>query len=68
MRLEKKKIKGYESSDLNKKIKKNNANVIYLNNEKKLNTVLSKYLDTDCLILFMGAGSITKLARNFFLS
>ena len=63
-----KKIKGYASSDLNKKIKKNNDNVIYLDNEKKLNTVLSKYLDTDCLILFMGAGSITKLARDFFLS
>ncbi len=63
-----KKIRGFTSIDLNKKILKINKNVVYLDNHKKLNATLSKYLNTDCLILFMGAGSITKLAKDFYLS
>ena len=63
-----KKLKGFTSFDLNKKIINLNKNVIYLDNIKELNTSLSKHLDTDCLIIFMGAGSISKLAKDFYLS
>ena len=60
-----KKIKGYTSKDLYLNLLNKNKNVFYIENEIKL----KKYLHNDTLnkkiIIFMGAGSITKMAHEF---
>ena len=47
------------------KLLKNNRNVVYVNKEFKLKNYLNKHIYNNGVILFMGAGSITKLANDF---
>ncbi len=60
------KIRGFTSKDLFKKLDKNKKNLIHVKNDSKLNKILIKYTNKKCIILFMGAGSITKLAKEFY--
>ena len=59
-----KKLKGFETVDIFNKLKKYQKN-IYLIGEKNLNKVLYKETNKKNIIIFMGAGSITKIASNF---
>ena len=58
-------IKGATSKDLFIKIYKKNRTIKYLEKDSLLNSYLIKYIKNNCLIIFMGAGSITKLAKDF---
>ncbi len=58
-------LKGATSKDLYSKLKKFNNNLIYLKNHNSLEKNLLEYTKTKSVIIFMGAGSITKLAKNF---
>ena len=58
-------LKGINSSKLAKDILKNGAkNVFYLKNLNKINSILSPFYENENLIIFMGAGSISKLASD----
>ena len=58
-------LKGINSSKLAKDILKNGAkNVFYLKNLNKINSILSPFYENENLIIFMGAGSISKLAND----
>ena len=58
-------LKGINSSKLVKDILKNGAkNVFYLKNLNKINSILSPFYENENLIIFMGAGSISKLAND----
>tara|TARA_X000000368_G_scaffold387975_1_gene349126 strand:- start:367 stop:1107 length:741 start_codon:yes stop_codon:yes gene_type:complete len=59
-----KKIKGYESKNIYLKIKKLNKNVVYVGN-KNLNKLIYNETMGNKIIIFMGAGSINKMASNF---
>ena len=59
-------IKGATSKDIHIKIKKIRKDVIYLNNLKKLNITLTKYTTKKNTIIFMGAGSISNLAKDYY--
>ncbi len=61
-----KKLKGYTSEDIFKKINKSKKNIIFLRSNIKLNKILIKHTNKKCIILFMGAGSITKIAKDFY--
>tara|TARA_B100000575_G_scaffold172467_1_gene138174 strand:- start:11012 stop:12397 length:1386 start_codon:yes stop_codon:yes gene_type:complete len=61
-----KKIRGATSKDIYKKILSINKNVIYLKNLKNINKFLYKYTMKENTIIFMGAGSITNTAKNFY--
>ena len=61
-------IKNINSKNLVKKIKdlNINKNIFYLDKINKLNPILRFYLQENNIIIFMGAGSITYIAQNFF--
>ena len=44
-----------------------NNEVLRINEEKQLYSVLNPYIKKDNIIIFMGAGSITNWAKNFVL-
>ena len=47
------------------KLSKRKNNVVYVNNENNLKNYLNKHTNQNGIILFMGAGTITKLANDF---
>ena len=57
-------IKGYESKNIYFKLKKIYKNVVYVAN-KNLNKIIYNETLNNKIILFMGAGSISKIASNF---
>ena len=57
-------IKGYESKNIYLKLKKINKNVVYAEN-KKINKLIYQETKNKKIIIFMGAGSISKIAHNF---
>ncbi len=57
-------LKGYESKNIYLKLKKINKNVVYVGT-KNLNKVIYDQTKKNNIIIFMGAGSITKLAHSF---
>ena len=59
-------IKKATSKNLYLKIFKKNKKIIYLENEKKLSIYLNKHINKKALIIFMGAGSISKIAYNYY--
>ena len=61
-----KKIAGATSKDMFLKLFKVNKNTIYLKNIKNLNIILSKYTLKKNTIIFMGAGSISTIAKEYF--
>ena len=60
-----KKIKGATSKDLYLEISKINKSVIYLKNINNLNELLDKEVKKKNTIIFMGAGSITNIAKRY---
>ncbi len=62
-----KEVKGATSKDIYKKLLKINEKIIYLRNLNFLNKNLIKHTKEDKVIIFMGAGSITNIARDFFI-
>ena len=60
----KKKIKGFETKDIYNKLKKLKKDVVYVTNNN-LNKVVFKDTYRRNIIIFMGAGSISKIASNF---
>ena len=60
-----KKIRGATSKDIFERLKKINKNVLYLNNTNNLNKFLLEHTYKDNTIIFMGAGSITNIAKKF---
>ena len=61
-----KKIKGATSRDIYLNVLKVNSNIIYLDKLNKLNSSLKKYTMKKNTIIFMGAGSITNIAKKYF--
>ena len=59
-----KKIKGFETKDIYNKLKKLKKDVVYVTNNN-LNKVVFKDTYRRNIIIFMGAGSISKIASNF---
>ena len=59
-----KSIKNVNSLQLVKDIKKYNRQVYYLNKNRNISNILSKYYNDENLIIFMGAGSITNEAHK----
>ena len=59
-----KKIKGYESIDLFSYLIKINKNIVYVG-KKSLNKLIYRETSQKNIIIFMGAGSISKKAINF---
>jgi UDP-N-acetylmuramate--alanine ligase len=57
-------LKGYETKNLFMNLKKKNTNVEYTSN-KNLNSVIYNETKKNNIIIFMGAGSISKIAHNF---
>ena len=62
-----KKIAGATSKDMYLNLVKVNKNTIYLKNIKYLNIKLSKYTLKKNTIIFMGAGSISTIAKEYFI-
>ena len=60
-----KKIRGATSKDIFERLKKINKNVLYLDNTNNLNKFLLEHTYKDNTIIFMGAGSITNIAKKF---
>ncbi len=58
-------IKGATSQDIYINVFKKNKNIVYLNNLNTLNEILTKYTIKKNTIIFMGAGSISNLAKKF---
>ena len=59
-------IKKATSKNLYLKILKKNKKIVYVENEKKLSIYLNKHINKKTLIIFMGAGSISKIAYNYY--
>ena len=59
-----KKIKGFESKNIYLKLKKLNKNIVYVG-KRNLNKIIYKETTKKNIIIFMGAGSISKIANNF---
>ena len=57
-------LKGYETKNIFMKIKKKNRKVEYISN-KNLNNLIYNETKKNNIIIFMGAGSISKIAHNF---
>ncbi len=60
-----KKIKGATSKDIFLKISKKNKNAIYLKSTTDLNKLLEEHTMKKNNIVFMGAGSITNIAKEY---
>jgi len=58
-------IKGATSSDIFSKIAKKNRNIFYLKNISDLNKLLKPYTIKQNTIIFMGAGSISNIAKEY---
>ena len=58
-------IQGATAKNLYLNLLKKNKNAIYVDNENLLNKHLYKHTSNKKLIIFMGAGSISKMASNF---
>ena len=61
-----KRIEGFTSKDIYFKILKKNKKVIYLKNLKYLSAQLSNHITKKNTIIFMGAGSISNIAKKYF--
>jgi UDP-N-acetylmuramate--alanine ligase len=59
-----KKIKGFETIDIYNKLRKLKKNVVYVR-KNNLNKIIYKETYRQNIIIFMGAGSISKIASNF---
>ena len=59
-----KKIKGFETKDIYNKLQKLKKNVVYIR-KNNLNNIVYKETYQQNIIIFMGAGSISKIASNF---
>ena len=59
-----KKIKGFETKDIYNKLRKIKKNVFYVR-KNNLNKIIYKETGRQNIIIFMGAGSISKIASNF---
>ncbi len=59
-------VKGATSKNIYLNLKKFNKNVVYLNNNNNIKKYLDKYSTKRKTIIFMGAGSITNIAKNYF--
>ena len=59
-------IKNYNSINLLNSLKVSNNKTFYLSKKINLNLKLQQYLNEENTIIFMGAGSITHMAHNFF--
>ena len=59
-----KKIKGFETKDIYNKLLKLKKNVVYVR-KNNLNNIVYKETYQQNIIIFMGAGSISKIASNF---
>ena len=57
-------LKGYETKNIFIKLKKKNRKVEYTS-IKKLNNIIYNETKKNNIIIFMGAGSISKIAHNF---
>ena len=57
-------LKGYETKNIFSKLKKKNKKVEYTSN-KNLNNIIYNETKKNNIIIFMGAGSISKIAHNF---
>ena len=57
-------LKGYETKNIFMKLKKKNRRVEYISNEN-LNSTIYNETKKNSIIIFMGAGSISKIANNF---
>ena len=62
-----KKIKRATSKDIYTNILKKNKKVIYLKNIKDLSRHLKQHIIKEKIIIFMGAGSISNIAKKYFL-
>jgi UDP-N-acetylmuramate-alanine ligase len=60
----KKKINGFETKDIYYKLIKFKKNVFYVGKDH-LNKIIYKETNRQNIIIFMGAGSISKIASNF---
>ena len=61
-------IKGATSKDIYLKVVKNNKKTIYVKNINKLDEKLAKYINKENTIIFMGAGSVSNIAKNYYKS
>ena len=59
-----KKIKGFETKDIYNNLRKLKKNIVYVG-KNNLNKILYKETYKKNIIIFMGAGSISKIASNF---
>jgi UDP-N-acetylmuramate-alanine ligase len=59
-----KKIRGFETIDIYNKLIETKKNIFYIK-EKDLNKIIYKETNKKNIIIFMGAGSISKIACNF---
>ncbi len=59
-------IKGSTSKDVYLKLSKINKNSVYLKQINDLNKLLEKYVVKKYTIIFMGAGTISNIAKNYF--
>ena len=57
-------IKGFETKDIYNKLLKLKKNVVYVR-KNNLNNIVYKETYQQNIIIFMGAGSISKIASNF---
>jgi len=58
-------IKGATSKDIYSKILKKNKNTTYLKNIGDLNKIMKPYTMNQSTIVFMGAGSISSIAKKY---
>ena len=61
-----KKIQGATSKDIYLKVLAKNKNTFYLKNTNNLKNILDKFTIKKNTIIFMGAGSISNIAKNYF--
>tara|TARA_Y100001970_G_C14248549_1_gene870041 strand:+ start:66 stop:1451 length:1386 start_codon:yes stop_codon:yes gene_type:complete len=57
-------IKGYETKNIIQELRKINKNAMHVNNNK-LNKIIYKETHNHNIIIFMGAGSVSKIASDF---
>ena len=57
-------LKGFETKNIFIELKKKNRKIEYISN-KNLNSIIYNETKKNNIIIFMGAGSISKIANNF---